>query len=631
MADRDFRVKNGLVVSANNSLVVDSANNRVAINAASSNIALFVNASDAIGIPSGNTLQRPTSPQSGFTRYNTDLGYIEVYTGAAWQPAANNATPPTTPTGSNTWVQYNASGGFGANSRFTFDVDTNRLHIGNSTVNTFVNSVAVSTGNVLATSFIGTNGAFSSLVTIGANVSLSTTTLSVGNSTVNTVVNSSIVSLSNTANLTASSLTIGSSVINSSMIAVGGSNVWTRASLANVSQLTNDSGYITNVNTSLGYIPASRAGDTFTGTIAVGANLVISTSTITIGNSTINTVANAQGLTIQGGGSTATVNSTMFRIGTANVWTTASLANVSQLVNDSGYISNVNTSLGYVPANRAGDTFTGTVNVGANATLEFSRLRLGNSTVNAVVNTSGFYINGATPYSTLGYTPANKAGDTFTGDVYVPRIIDSSDSAYIVDPAGLSSLANIQLNVGTWNNSSDTRNRILFNNLGSTVFMGGNSGGTNFEFRPNGGSTLWSMTGSGDFNATGNITSYFSDFRLKESIKPLDSQQSLDLVNQIVPVSFKFNETGKKLLRREETQVETGFIAQNIKEVFPEAVAIQPLQFEVSDVIIDENDPYLTVRPEKLIPLLVNAVKQLSKENQDLKDRIRDIERKFGE
>lgn len=34
--------------------------------------------------PVGTTAQRPASPVAGMVRYNTTLGYAEVYTGTAW-------------------------------------------------------------------------------------------------------------------------------------------------------------------------------------------------------------------------------------------------------------------------------------------------------------------------------------------------------------------------------------------------------------------------------------------------------------------------------------------------------------------------------------------------------------------
>ena len=35
-------------------------------------------------LPAGTTAQRPASPVTGMVRFNTTLGYAEVYTGSAW-------------------------------------------------------------------------------------------------------------------------------------------------------------------------------------------------------------------------------------------------------------------------------------------------------------------------------------------------------------------------------------------------------------------------------------------------------------------------------------------------------------------------------------------------------------------
>lgn len=53
-----------------------------------------------IRVPSGNTSQRPGSPQGGMIRYNTQLGYTEVYKGSAWEqfevpPGLDGLTPQT--------------------------------------------------------------------------------------------------------------------------------------------------------------------------------------------------------------------------------------------------------------------------------------------------------------------------------------------------------------------------------------------------------------------------------------------------------------------------------------------------------------------------------------------------------
>ena len=71
---------------------------------------------------------------------------------------------------------------------------------------------------------------------------------------------------------------------------------------------------------------------------------------------------------------------------------------------------------------------------------------------------------------------------------------------------------------------------------------------------------------NGDIIADGNIQlsgeiGKFSDIRLKSNIVYLENMQ--DVIKNITPVTFELNETGKR---------ETGFIAQNIKEAYPELI-----------------------------------------------------------
>ena len=43
----------------------------------------------SIDIPSGTTAQRPSSPNSGFMRFNTTVNAIEVYDGNNWKVNAS--------------------------------------------------------------------------------------------------------------------------------------------------------------------------------------------------------------------------------------------------------------------------------------------------------------------------------------------------------------------------------------------------------------------------------------------------------------------------------------------------------------------------------------------------------------
>jgi len=70
----------------------------------------------ALPLPVGTTAQQPASPTQGSLRFNTTTSQFEGYTGTAW--ASVNAA------GSNTQIQFNNSGLFGASSNLTWSGTT---------------------------------------------------------------------------------------------------------------------------------------------------------------------------------------------------------------------------------------------------------------------------------------------------------------------------------------------------------------------------------------------------------------------------------------------------------------------------------------------------------------------------
>jgi len=73
-----------------NSVVYQSGNN-IGVNTTTPTVAMQINATDAIGIPTGTTAQQPGGAPTGAIRYNTTLGVVEVFNGTCWQ---NINTPP---------------------------------------------------------------------------------------------------------------------------------------------------------------------------------------------------------------------------------------------------------------------------------------------------------------------------------------------------------------------------------------------------------------------------------------------------------------------------------------------------------------------------------------------------------
>lgn len=116
---------------------------------------------------------------------------------------------------------------------------------------------------------------------------------------------------------------------------------------------------------------------------------------------------------------------------------------------------------------------------------------------------------------------------------------------------------------------------------------------------PGGGS------GAGEIRAKGNVIAYYSDERLKDVLGPIEN--ALGKVLSLDGFYYKANETAKELGYTDETHV--GISAQKVQAILPEAVFPAP---------VDEK--YLTVQYDKLVPLLIEAIKELKAEIDSLKN-----------
>ena len=114
------------------------------------------------------------------------------------------------------------------------------------------------------------------------------------------------------------------------------------------------------------------------------------------------------------------------------------------------------------------------------------------------------------------------------------------------------------------------------------------------------------LTVTGAITATSEITAYFSDSRLKNFHGKIDN--ALNKVVQLNGYYFTENEVAKSLgFTNDERQV--GVSAQEVFAILPEVVAAAPIDSQ-----------YMAVRYEKLVPLLIEAIKELKAELDELKN-----------
>ena len=122
----------------------------------------------------------------------------------------------------------------------------------------------------------------------------------------------------------------------------------------------------------------------------------------------------------------------------------------------------------------------------------------------------------------------------------------------------------------------------------------------------------WSfkVDNSGNATATGNVTAY-SDRRLKSDIEPLEN--SLNTVCQLQGIRYTRISTGV---------TEIGFVAQDVKKVVPELVDIVDSRTESSKGFSDGFEDLHVMKYQNTVALLVEAIKELKSEVDDLKNQL---------
>ena len=115
---------------------------------------------------------------------------------------------------------------------------------------------------------------------------------------------------------------------------------------------------------------------------------------------------------------------------------------------------------------------------------------------------------------------------------------------------------------------------------------------------------------TGDVVVTQNITAYYSsDISLKDNIRPIES--AIFKVKQIRGVTFDWNEKAGKI--EQEKGHDVGLIAQEVEKVLPEIVQIR-------------KDGIKAISYEKVVPLLVEAIKEQQVTIENLIKRIELLE-----
>jgi hypothetical protein len=127
---------------------------------------------------------------------------------------------------------------------------------------------------------------------------------------------------------------------------------------------------------------------------------------------------------------------------------------------------------------------------------------------------------------------------------------------------------------------------------------------------------------TGEIRATNEITAYYSDRRLKTNVQVIEN--AVDKVKKLTGITYTGNniagEHGYDINKRQ-----AGVFADEVESVLPEIV--RPAPFDIDDDGDSKSGEYYkTVQYEKLVPLLIEAIKEQQKTIEKQSQRIDDLE-----
>jgi hypothetical protein len=273
----------------------------------------------------------------------------------------------------------------------------------------------------------------------------------------------------------------------------------------------------------------------------------------------------------------------------------------------------------------------GSMSVGSSAGLEISHDNSGNTTqrIDSLYRTTSDNANLQLRTGTLtmhtGASNAERMRITSGGDVGVnvtPQVKmhvkgDTNQNVMIVDATGTS--ANYIFDVRDDGSSMfkvDNNGRVELSSgdYQLKINQGSNqpwyirhTSSNNLTLHRNGTGDLALLDNSGNWHVDGNVTAYstsVSDLRLKDDIKPIEN--ALDKVSQINGYTFTYTTDGKQ---------SAGVIAQEVEKVLPSAVSESTLPLKTDDDV-----EYKTVEYDQLVGLLIESVKELKAEIEELKN-----------
>ncbi len=350
------------------------------------------------------------------------------------------------------------------------------------------------------------------------------------------------------------------------------------------------------------------------GNVSIAATIQpnsVALGTDTTGNYMVN-VSGGTGISVshtQSEGSTATVSVDTSTIATRSYADSAAAAVKTELLGGAGaaydtlselksLIDSGDASLSSAISGLTIGNGTQTVTAGSYLTGggSFTANQTGNSSVSLAVD--------ATSANTASKVVARDASGNFSAGTITATLSGNASSASSVPWTGVTGRPTA---VSSFTNDSGY---VTSSGVTSVATGNGLTGGT-----ITGTGTL-SMSGSytgnfavtGNITATGEITAYYSDGRLKTNLAPIEG--ALSKVMAINGYTYDSNEVAESLgLPKHMDQI--GLLAQEVEAVLPELVTQSALE------------GYKTIRYDKVVSVLVNAIKEQQAQIEELQAAVK--------
>jgi hypothetical protein len=126
----------------------------------------------------------------------------------------------------------------------------------------------------------------------------------------------------------------------------------------------------------------------------------------------------------------------------------------------------------------------------------------------------------------------------------------------------------------------------------------------------------------GRFDASNDIVAFSSDKRLKTNVCKIDN--SICKLVGLTGVTYNWNEEANTVAGFDTNKRYVGVFAQDVETVLPEAIQRAPFDNDGNDGS-KSGCNYLTVQYEKLVPLLIEGIKELTKKVETLEETINQL------